>query len=773
MYKQDPSSLIAHWAPFIRAAVEYIQETYDRKDDPHVEGLISFIFAVMAHDVADVRWHSLQGLTGYFIDAMARMDFHGEYSKAHTVADTGAEFTLQHLTPRLASYINATTWHVPVRDLVNIYAKLYTDYMPSSTPRVPLESHLMYCMTTAFAASRIDYQFGQHLFGYYGHKSPFLVEDLVDYYKGGLQDMTASVTDCIANLVDAFEGIEPAVLCGSYFDNHDKQSGAYDIHRTSFHRHWMHSSKQMMPALQQHYDKERGLLTLSIQHEENDLEMSHDNTMPTIHNNHQRQQRPYGMIYQKEMMDLHDTSNEQQPKWNFPWKGDDDCIDLDTTTHETSYDHSLLTLSAPAFSASIGHTTTTGDFDGDGELDLAISAPYLNDQPKLATGAVYLLNGTRALLTNDDDKDATNNDIRRVAQVMLKGDMDRGRFGWAMATVDLNADGTDDLAVASPFSNRNRGHVDVFYGSTKHGIGSTKPDIRIALHPGSAEGFGVSLEGFDIDGDGHKDLLVGCPYCTVAGAPHAGAIYVFLSSSTKSSQSATYSIPDMVFKNPRPQPYERFGTTFESIDGVLLVGAPGYNMGALQRVGRVYAMNQRTGGLGWTMAGSREFQQFGSLIVSLATRDQGRLVAISSPSEETGESESLLQRYWQAGAVRVYDWKELNTGNTEHDLDYGLLRSMEGKQAAGHLGASMAFYESRGDDGYDMGLWVGEPMANGERGRVHKWSFIENDMVCMKNADSVSRFGSHLQSASGVLSITSAHYSRDARLAGAIHLILQ
>lgn len=74
--------------------------------------------------------------------------------------------------------------------------------------------------------------------------------------------------------------------------------------------------------------------------------------------------------------------------------------------------------------------------------------------------------------------------------------------------------------------------------------------------------------------------------------------------------------------------------------------------------------------------------------------------------------DSLLQRHWQAGAVRVYDWNVLNTGNTEHDLDYGLLRSMEGKQAAGHLGAAMAFYESH-DDGYDMGLWVGEPMANG------------------------------------------------------------
>ena len=67
----------------------------------------------------------------------------------------------------------------------------------------------------------------------------------------------------------------------------------------------------------------------------------------------------------------------------------------------------------------------------------------------------------------------------------------------------------------------------------------------------------------------------------------------------------------MVFKNPRPQPYERFGTTFELIEGVLLVGAPGYNIGALQRVGRVYAMNQSTRRVQWTMAGSREFQQFG------------------------------------------------------------------------------------------------------------------------------------------------------------------
>lgn len=134
----------------------------------------------MSHDVADVRWHSLQGLTGYFIQAMAHMNFDGSYNEAHTAADAGGEFTLRHFSH--LSYQNVM-WKIPLRDIIAIYARLYkNNNQPTS---IPHEEHLRYCVTTAFAASKIDRKFGKLMFGYYGHQSPFLVEEIVDFYKGG------------------------------------------------------------------------------------------------------------------------------------------------------------------------------------------------------------------------------------------------------------------------------------------------------------------------------------------------------------------------------------------------------------------------------------------------------------------------------------------------------------------------------------------------------------------------------------------------------------
>jgi hypothetical protein len=128
--------------------------------------------------MADVKWHSLGGLAEYFIIAMAKSDFNGNVDNAHLAADAGAEFTLRHSSP--LSYLNET-WQVPINDIIEIYKRLYVN----SNTRIPLASHIQYCMTTAFAASKIDVQFGQFMFGYYGSKSPFLTEELFDYYKGG------------------------------------------------------------------------------------------------------------------------------------------------------------------------------------------------------------------------------------------------------------------------------------------------------------------------------------------------------------------------------------------------------------------------------------------------------------------------------------------------------------------------------------------------------------------------------------------------------------
>lgn len=151
---------------------------------------------------------------------------------------------------------------------------------------------------------------------------------------------------------------------------------------------------------------------------------------------------------------------------------------------------SLPTLSISTSLAGFGHATVHGDFNGDGSTDLAISAPYhdLSDTTMMA-GTVFILNGP----THDAPPSA-----------ILANPSNQSRFGWAMAVVDMNGDGIDDLAVSAPFPS---GHVAIFYGSPT-GL-STTPNMTLT-GGGHDEGFGSTLARA-----GAHALLVGCPYCTV------------------------------------------------------------------------------------------------------------------------------------------------------------------------------------------------------------------------------------------------------------------
>ena len=71
----------------------------------------------------------------------------------------------------------------------------------------PSPSHNSFCFQRSHrllqpwlheAASRIDIEFGRFMFGYYGAKSPFLVEELIDYYKGGKVYMEYKAVNWIA-----------------------------------------------------------------------------------------------------------------------------------------------------------------------------------------------------------------------------------------------------------------------------------------------------------------------------------------------------------------------------------------------------------------------------------------------------------------------------------------------------------------------------------------------------------------------------------------------
>ncbi|KAI7847140.1 hypothetical protein BDC45DRAFT_26091 [Circinella umbellata] len=810
----------AHWAPFIHTAIDYIKETYPSprsSKDPHVEGLVSFLFAIMSHDVADVRWHSLQGLKNYFIEAMAQMDFDGDYAKAHMAADTGAEFTLQHSST--LDYINAT-WHVPVQDIVHIYTRLYQQH--DNQQKIPSSDHLIYCMTSAFAASRIDLELGRFLFSYYGSKSPFLIKELVDYYKGGkkqklmflisyssikylikkhsiisargggyalhmigLQDMSASVAECHMDMINAFENNNDGLLCGSYFEDSN-------IHKKIYHDYRMQSAEARMKKLDgiQHmmnesvtksFDAENGVLTLSFIPKssssssllfKSDESLSYD-TYPIVSRTtqqKQQQQQQQQSLIQKNLFNIQLPSIVTQRYFENRKSRRNICTDFGQEKNNNPQQPrtgTAITLSLPESSAGLGHATTIGDFDGDGEYELIISAPYHGQSTQqLMSGTVFVLNGTNTLLNykrqqpSSDVHDSLTDevdDIRDASRVVLAGPDKRGRFGWSMATVDLNQDGIDDLAIASPFSNDNQGRIDIFFGRKHTGIGS-KPDVKIQLP--HTEGYGFVIAGLDMNQDGHKDLVVGCPYCTVAGKQQAGAVHVFLGSNDYQQQSSNINRADISIYSTIPTSFEHFGTSFEfsspsssSHISLLLVGAPGYNVDKnIIRAGRVYAFQIKPWlSLSWTMDGKSKFQHFGSMVM---LNKSHQLLAISSPSEETKKG---LVRLWQAGTVRVYDWVELQKMTSQRvDLKEHLVYQMDGQQSAGHLGRSLAFF--------DAGLWVGEPMANGERGRVHRWKFNDNSVSCIKNANAMGRFGSHIQTINNdILGITSQYFSQGAR----------
>jgi disulfide bond formation protein DsbB len=200
-------------------------------------------------------------------------------------------------------------------------------------------------------------------------------------------------------------------------------------------------------------------------------------------------------------------------------------------------------LGAAEANDSFGDALARGDFNGDGEEDLAVGVPFEDIDGISGAGAVNVLYGSGSGLTDVGDQ-LWHQDTPGIQGTAEAFD----DFGRALASGDFNGDGVEDLAVGVRFENidgiTNAGAVNVLYGSGG-GLTDVGDQLWHQDSPGilgaaeSSDLFGRALASGDFDGDGADDLAVGVPGEDIDGTLSAGAVNVLYGTAPPPTPTAT------------------------------------------------------------------------------------------------------------------------------------------------------------------------------------------------------------------------------------------
>lgn len=149
-----------------------------------------------------------------------------------------------------------------------------------------------------------------------------------------------------------------------------------------------------------------------------------------------------------------------------------------------------------------GGSLAVSDLNNDGRDDIVVGAAFHTDyskaELKYEVGAVYVYYQTFRGGFQRGTPD----------ELILKGQITGGHFGYALAALDTNADDFNDLAIGAPHEGSN-GIVYMYYG-TKDGLRKEPGQIILGKSfspPKSTFGFTFAVG--DFDGNRYTDLMVG------------------------------------------------------------------------------------------------------------------------------------------------------------------------------------------------------------------------------------------------------------------------
>lgn len=163
-------------------------------------------------------------------------------------------------------------------------------------------------------------------------------------------------------------------------------------------------------------------------------------------------------------------------------------------------------------------TLLVDDLNGDGVGDLVVSG-FLSAAAGPRSGKVYVFYGPLVGTLGAADADVT-----------ITADRDFEWLGEAMVATDFDGDGLRDLAIGVPRDLYNGqgdpGRVLVFRSPLPPGA-LYPADASLELVGDTPDGHagGVLVGGFDADGDGKEDLVVGAPYAKDANGAPVGRVF--------------------------------------------------------------------------------------------------------------------------------------------------------------------------------------------------------------------------------------------------------
>ncbi len=341
-----------------------------------------------------------------------------------------------------------------------------------------------------------------------------------------------------------------------------------------------------------------------------------------------------------------------------------------------------------------GHSMATGDFNGDGIDDLAITSPHENEGAN-DTGMVHVIYGD----TLGIDGSGTSR-FSRLNQAVLNSALERGdKFGWSVAAGDFNGDGIDDLAVGSPYEKHkgvsNAGMVHIFRGSS-NGLRLTDGGEKIDQSSGgstveSGDLFGYALSSGDFNGDGIYDLAVASPGEDLSGGNQSGYIQIFFGSlaGLLPADVEAFRQEDL---GSTSEPNDKFGFSLTSGDfdddgfDDLVIGSPYENVTNQQDSGFVWVVPGNVSGLAYgnvtridqSSAGSRNERGdlFGySLTVGDFNGDGRDDLAIGAPHENiSGRSNTgyIFRFYGSSSGIRTSQysrWSQTTGGSSNESGD--------------------------------------------------------------------------------------------------------